>query len=117
MPRTRGGYKTRRRRKGVLKQAKGYYGGRRKLYATAQETVDRALAYAYKGRKNKKREFRALWITRINAAVRPLGLTYGRFISGLSKAGIELDRRVLSDLATHDPAAFASVVTVAKENA
>ena len=117
MPRTKGGYKTRRRRKGVLKQAKGYYGGRRKLYATAKETVDRALAYAYKGRKNKKREFRALWITRINAAVRPLGLTYGRFISGLSKAGVELDRRVLSDLATHDPAAFAAVATVAQENA
>lgn len=116
MPRTQGGYKTRRRRKRVLNQAKGFFGGRRKLYATAKETVDRSLAYAYEGRKVRKREFRALWITRINAAVRPLGLTYSRFISGLSKAGIELDRRVLADLAIHDPNAFASVASVAKEN-
>ena len=116
MPRTKGGYKTRRRRKRVLKQAKGFFGGRRKLFATAKETVDRSLVYAYEGRKVRKREFRALWITRINAAVRPLGLTYSRFISGLSKAGIELDRRVLADLAIHDPNAFASVANVAKEN-
>jgi large subunit ribosomal protein L20 len=92
MPRTQGGYKTRRRRKRVLNQAKGFFGGRRKLFATAKETVDRSLAFAYEGRKVRKREFRALWITRINAAVRPLGLNYSRFISGLSKAGIELDQ-------------------------
>ena len=116
MPRTQGGYKTRRRRKRVLNQAKGFFGGRRKLFATAKETVDRSLAYAYEGRKVRKRDFRALWITRINAAVRPLGLNYSRFISGLSKAGIELDRRVLADLAIHDPNAFASVAAVAKEN-
>ena len=117
MPRTKGGYKTRRRRKGVLKQAKGFFGGRRKLYATAKETVDRSLAYAYEGRKVRKRDFRALWITRINAAVRPLDMTYSRFISGLTKAGVELDRRVLADLAVNDPSAFASIVTVAKEKA
>ena len=116
MPRTKGGYKTRRRRNKVLKQAKGYYGARSRLYTTAQESVDKALQYAYKGRKMKKREFRALWISRINAATRPLGLNYSNFIGGLAKAGVELDRRVLSDLATHDPSAFAAVATVAKDN-
>jgi len=116
MPRTKGGYKTRRRRNKVLKQAKGYYGARSRLYTTAQESVDKALQYAYKGRKMKKREFRALWISRINAAARPLGLNYSNFIGGLAKAGVELDRRVLADLAIHDPNAFAAVATVAKDS-
>ena len=116
MPRTKGGYKTRRRRNNVLKQAKGYYGARSRLYKTAQESVDKALQYAYKGRKMKKREFRALWISRINAAARPLGLNYSNFIGGLAKAGVELDRRVLADLAIHDPNAFAAVATVAKDS-
>ena len=116
MPRTKGGYKTRRRRNKVLKQAKGYYGARSRLYKTAQESVDKSLVYAFKGRKMKKREFRALWIARINAAVRPLDLNYSRFIGGLAKAGIELDRRVLADLAIHDPDAFAAVAIVAKDS-
>ena len=115
MARTKGGWKTRARRKRVLKQAQGYWGARRKLYAVAKETVDRALAYAFEGRKQKKRQFRQLWITRINAAVRPFDMSYSRFINGLKKANIELDRRVLSDLAMHDPKAFEVVANRAKE--
>ena len=88
MARTKGGFKTRQRRKRVLNRAKGYYGARRKLYAVAKETVDRALAYAFSGRKEKKRQYRRLWITRINAAVRPLEMSYSRFMNGLIKAGI-----------------------------
>ncbi|MEM6533680.1 MAG: 50S ribosomal protein L20 [Myxococcota bacterium] len=114
MARTRGGPKTRHRRKAVLKQAKGYWGARRKLYAPARETVHRAMQYAFIGRKLKKRTFRRLWITRINAAVRPFEISYSRFINGLSKANIELDRRALADLAIHDPKAFESVVAAAK---
>jgi len=115
MARTKGGYKTRARRKRVIKQAKGFFGARRKLYAVARETVDRALAYAYEGRKQRKRQYRSLWITRINAAVRPYDLSYSRFISGLTKAGIELDRRALADLAINDPDAFAVIAKTAKE--
>lgn len=115
MPRTKGGPKTRQRRKRVLKRAKGYYGARRKLYGPARETVDRALAYAFSGRKEKKRDYRALWIARINAAVRPLKLSYSRFIAGLKKAKIELDRRVLADLAIHDPKGFEAVVAHAQK--
>ena len=114
MPRTKGGYKTRQRRNRILKMAQGYWGARRKLYAVARETVDRALAYAFTGRKLKKRQFRALWIQRINAAVRPQGLNYSRFIHGLDKAGVELDRRALAALAATQPAAFRAVVDVAK---
>ena len=114
MARTKGGFKTRQRRKRVLGRAKGYYGARRKLYAVAKETVDRALAYAFSGRKERKRQYRSLWIARINAAVRPHGLSYSRFINGLSKAGIQLDRRVLADLAVHDAAAFEAVAAKAK---
>jgi large subunit ribosomal protein L20 len=114
MPRTKGGYKTRQRRNRILKMAQGYWGARRKFYAVARETVDRALAYAFTGRKLKKRQFRALWIQRINAAVRPQGLNYSRFIHGLDKAGVELDRRALADLAATQPAAFCAVVDVAK---
>jgi large subunit ribosomal protein L20 len=99
MPRAKGGPKTRQRRKKVLKQAKGYWGGRRRLYRTAAETVLRALAFAHRDRRAKKREFRSLWILRINAACRALGLPYSSFMSGLKKAGVTLDRKVLADLA------------------
>jgi large subunit ribosomal protein L20 len=115
MPRTKGGYKTRRRRKRVLKRAKGFWGARRKLYAVARETVDRALAFAFSGRKLKKRQFRRLWITRINAAVRPLELSYSRFMNGLKKADVQLDRSILADLAVNDPKTFEAVAAVAKQ--
>ena len=98
------------RRKRVLKQAKGFYGRRKNNITTANAAVDKSLQYAYIGRKLKKRNFRALWIQRINAAVREHGLTYSRFISGLQKAGIDIDRKVLSDLAIHEPAAFKALV-------
>lgn len=116
MPRTKGGYKTRVRRKRTLKRAKGFWGARRKLYAVARETVDRALAFAFEGRKQKKRQYRGLWIQRINAAVRPLELNYSRLMHGLKKSGIELDRRVLADLAVNEPKAFAAVAGIAKQN-
>ncbi len=115
MPRTKGGYKTRRRRNRLLKRAKGYWGARRKLYAVARETVDRALAFAFSGRKEKKRQFRRLWITRINAAVRPLELSYSRFMNGLKKADVQLDRSILADLAVNDPKTFEAVAAVAKQ--
>ena len=97
--------------------AKGYVGGRRKLYRTAVDSVQRSLAFAYRDRKVKKREFRKLWIVRINAAVREHGLSYSRFIDGLNKAKVALDRKVLSDLAISDPAGFAKVVELAKQAA
>lgn len=114
MPRVKGGPKTRRRHKKVLKQAKGYWGGRRKLYRTARETVIRALAFAYRDRRTRKRVFRALWIVRINAACRALGMTYAAFMDGLRRAGVELDRKVLAELAVSDPAAFARLVETAR---
>src|SRR6202012_2808503 len=103
------------RRKKVFKAAKGFYGRRKNNITTANAAVDRAMQYAYVGRKQKKRNFRALWIQRINAAVREHGLTYSRFISGLAKAGIEMDRKVLSDLAIHEPAAFKALVDQASK--
>ena len=106
---------SRARRKKVLKQAKGFYGRRKSNITTANAAVDRAMQYAYVGRKQKKRNFRALWIQRINAAVREHGVTYSRFISGLAKAGIEIDRKVLSDLAIHEPAAFKALVDQASK--
>ena len=115
MPRTKGGPKTRHRRKRILKLAKGYWGARRKLYAVARETVDRALAYAFSGRKQKKRQYRRLWIARINGALGPQ-LSYSRFIHGLKKAEIHLDRRALADLALHDPSTFNAVVGLVKEH-
>jgi large subunit ribosomal protein L20 len=114
MPRAKGGFKTRRRRNKVLAMAKGYWGGRRKLFRTAQEAVDRALRYAYRDRKARKRDFRRLWIVRINAAARQNGITYRQFISGLKKAGVTLDRKVLADLAVKDAAAFGRLVEVAR---
>ena len=106
MPRVKRGTKARKRHKKILKLAKGNVGGRRKLYRQARETVERGLVYAYRDRKVKKREFRSLWIVRINAAVRASDLSYSRFIEGLKKAGIEMDRKVLADIAARDSAAF-----------
>ena len=114
MPRAKGGAKTRRRRKKILKKAKGYFGGRRKLYKTAAESVLRAGAFAYSGRKQKKREARSLWIVRINAACRQVGLSYSTFMAALKKAGVNLDRKVLADLAVHQPETFSAVVEQAK---
>jgi len=105
---------SRARRNKVLKQAKGFYGRRKSNITTANAAVDRSLQHNYIGRKLKKRNFRALWIQRINAAVREHGLTYSRFMSGLAKAGVEIDRKVLSDLAIHEPAAFKALVDQAK---
>jgi large subunit ribosomal protein L20 len=113
MPRVKGGFKARRRHKKVLKQAKGYRGGRSKLYRSAVETVNRALNYAYRDRRVRKREFRRLWIVRINAAAREHGLSYSRFIDGLTKAGVEVDRKILADLAVNDPAAFGKFAELA----
>src|SRR5204862_650328 len=114
MPRAKGGPKTRRRRKKILKQAKGYVGGRRKLYRTAAETVLRAGAFAYRDRKAKKRRARGLWIIRINAACRQSGLSYSVFMNALKKAGITLDRKILAELAVSDPPAFAKLAETAK---
>jgi large subunit ribosomal protein L20 len=114
MPRAKGGAKTRQRRKKILKQAKGYFGGRRKLYRPAAETVLRAGAFAYRGRKQKKRRARALWIIRVNAACRQLGLSYSGFMAGLKKAGVELDRKILAELAVSDPTAFAKLAETAR---
>ena len=117
MPRAKGGAKTRQRRKKVLKQAKGYFGGRRKLYKSANETVLRAGAFAYRHRKQKKRAARSLWIVRINAACRTVGLSYSKFMAGLKRAGILLDRKVLAELAVSDPQAFGKLADAAKAQA
>ena len=114
MPRVKGGPKSRRRRKKILKLAKGYVGGRGRLYRSARETVERALAFAYRDRRVRRREFRGLWITRINAAARLSGLSYSEFMSGLKRAGVELDRKVLADLAVSDAPAFTQIVELAK---
>ena len=118
MPRARGGFKTRRRRKKVLKRAKGFYSARSRLYKVATQAVDKALLYAYRDRRNKKREFRSLWIVRINAAVRALGMTYSQFMNKLKNMNIQLNRKALADIAYNDPQAFASLMeTVKKGNA
>ena len=117
MPRAKGGVKTRRRHKKILKKAKGYVGGRHRLYRSANETVLRAGAFAYRDRKQKKRRARSLWIVRINAACREIGLSYSRLMSGLKKAGILLDRKVLAELAVADPGAFAKLAETAKAQA
>ena len=105
---------SRERRRGRLELAKGFYGGRSKRFRTATEAVDHAKRYATVHRKLRKRDFRSLWIVRINAAVRALGFTYSRFVEGLHKAGVALDRKILADLAVNDPAAFADLVKTAK---
>jgi large subunit ribosomal protein L20 len=114
MPRVKGGFKTRRRRKKILKLAKGYVGARSKLFRTAKEAVDRALRYAYRDRRVKKRDFRGLWIARINAAARMNNITYSRLIKGLSNAGINLNRKILADMALKDPEGFARIADRAK---
>ena len=113
--RVKRGFKARQRRKKVLKLAKGYRGGRSKLFRTAADAVDKALMYAYRDRRAKKRDFRKLWIARINAGARMNNLTYSRLIHGLKKANIELDRKVLAELAVSDPAGFSQVVSLASE--
>jgi len=114
MARVKGGVTAHARHKKVLKKAKGYYGRRSKTFRTANAAVEKAALYSYRDRKVKKREFRALWIQRINAAVREEGLTYSRFISGLAKAGITLDRKVMADIAMHEPAAFKGLISQAQ---
>ncbi len=113
MSRVTRGFKARRRRNKVLKMARGYVGGRHRLFRTATEAVDRALAYAYRDRKARKRDFRRLWIARINAAARLNGMSYSRLIGGLKKSDIELDRKVLSNMAIMDPNAFSQVAKAA----
>ena len=114
MSRVKRGVTTHAKHKRILELAKGYYGRRKNTIRIAKQAVEKSLQYAYRDRKNRKRNFRALWIQRINAAVREHGLTYGRFIDGLSKAGIEIDRMILSDMAIHEPAAFAALVAKSK---
>ncbi|MCF6264217.1 MAG: 50S ribosomal protein L20 [Xanthomonadales bacterium] len=116
MARVKRGVTATRRHKKTLKAAKGYYGARRKVYRVAKQAVTKAGQYAYRDRKNKKRQFRRLWIVRINAAARINGLSYSRMMNGLSRAEIEIDRKVLADLAIHDAAGFAALAETAKAN-
>ena len=114
MPRSKGGVVARHSHKKVIKAAKGYFSRRKNIFRVAVQAVEKAGQYAYRDRRRRKRNFRALWIQRINAATRALGMTYGRFIYGLDKAGIVVDRKVLADLAVHDAVAFAALVEKAK---
>ncbi len=114
MPRSVNAVASRNRRRKILKAAKGYYGARKNVYTVAKNAVEKALCYAYRDRRNKKRTFRRLWITRINAAARQEGMTYSTLMHGISKAGIELNRKVLADLAMNHPEAFKAVVAKAK---
>ena len=116
MPRVKRGTVRRAKRKKLLGLAKGYYANKSKLYRAAKESVDTALKYAFVGRRRKKRDFRRLWIVRINAAARLNGLTYRDLIAGLKKAGVEVDRKILAELAVNDPQAFAALVEVARKN-
>ncbi len=114
MARVKRSVSARKKRRKVLKAAKGYYGARSRHYTKAKEQVQHSMQYQYRDRRNKKRDIRRLWITRINAAARMNGLSYSVFMNGLKKAGVELDRKVLADMAVSDPEAFAAVVEVAK---
>ena len=114
MPRVKRGVTARARHKKILKQAKGYYGARSRTYKVARQAVFKAGQYAYRDRRQKKRQFRALWIVRINAASKANGISYSRFMNGLKKAGIELDRKILADIALHDAAAFKGLTDQAK---
>lgn len=114
MPRVRGGPRTRRRHNKVLKLTKGQYGGKHRLWRRSNEAMLKSLSYSYRDRRNRKRDFRRLWIARINAASRQSGLSYSRFMHGLKQAGVELDRKILADMAVRDLATFAQLVEVAK---
>lgn len=114
MPRVKRGNKRRLKRKKVLRRAKGYYLAKSKLYRLAKQQVERSLNYAYRDRRQKKRQFRRLWIARINAAARANGTTYSRLMYGLKQVGIDLDRKTLADIAVHDPAAFAQIAEAAQ---
>jgi len=115
MSRVKRGNKKTQKRKKVLKLAKGYYGTKSRSYRIAKQAVDRSLAFAYRDRRQKKRDFRSLWIVRINAAAREHGMSYSRLINGLKIAEVEVNRKMLSDIAVHDPAAFGEIVGVAKQ--
>lgn len=115
MARVKRGVNTKKRHKKVLKQAKGYYGAKSKTYKAAHQTVMRAMAFAYIGRKQKKREYRKLWIARINAATRMHGMSYSKFIHGLKVNNIDVNRKMLSEMAIHDPQGFEELVSIAKE--
>jgi len=117
MPRVKRGVVARRRHNKILKMAKGYRGARSKLFKTANEAVNRALAYSFRDRKVRKRDFRRLWIVRINAASRIHGLSYSQLMNGLKKAGVNLNRKIMADLAVNDPSAFGELVKVAKKAA
>lgn len=116
MPRVNHAVATKKRKKKVLKLAKGYWGGRSRLFRTAQEAVDRAQAYAYRDRRQRKRDFRRLWISRINAAARLNGISYSQLVHGLDKADIAINRKILADLAVRDPSAFTAVVEQARSH-
>ena len=115
MPRVKNGVAHHARKKKIMQAAKGARGGRSKLYKAAKETAERAMRYAYRDRRKKKGEFRSLWITRINAAARTQGMSYSRFMAGLRKAGVDINRKVLADLAVHDLDAFARIAEMAKD--
>ena len=115
MPRVKRGTKRRQRRKKILERASGYFLTKSKLYRSAKESVERGLKFAYSGRRQKKRQYRSIWIVRIGAASKQHGISYNRFISGLKKAGIELDRKILADIATNDPAGFTALTEAAKK--
>ncbi len=117
MPRVKRGVTSKRRHNRILRQAKGYYGGRSNLIKTAREAVERGWKYAYRDRKQRKRQFRVLWIARINAGARENGLSYSRFMNGLKNANVEIDRKVLAQLALSDPKAFADLAELAKSKA
>lgn len=116
MPRVKNSVMTRKRRKKVLKLAKGYFGSKSKLFKVANQQVMKSLSYAYRDRKVRKRDFRKLWIARINAAARNNGLSYSKFMNGLKKAGVQINRKMLAELAVSDPAAFKKLVNVAQEH-
>jgi large subunit ribosomal protein L20 len=116
MPRVRNSVARNKRKKKIMRAAKGARGGRSKLYKSAKENVERGLRFAYRDRRNRKRDFRRLWIVRINAAARTYDLSYSRFMSGLKKAGVEINRKMLADLAVRDPAAFGELAEVAKQS-